>query len=123
MISFKVDDLKFMNAELKTFLDFLKDEEVCDDGVFDSRLVACELITNVLRHDGETALFSGALCGDSVEIFVSSEGGDASFSVRTSLPDVFAESGRGLYIINTLCDGKVKVENGGVKAVVTIRKK
>lgn len=123
MISFKVDDLKFMNAELKTFLDFLEDEEVCEDGVFDSRLVACELITNVLRHEGETALFSGALCGDRVEIFVSSEGGGASFSVRATLPDVFAESGRGLYIINALCDGKVTLENGGVKAEVTVKRK
>ncbi len=52
MITFKVDNLKNMNSELRAFADFLKLNAICDDDVFASRLVSCELITNVIRHGG-----------------------------------------------------------------------
>lgn len=108
MITFEVDNLINMNAALQNFLDFLKSENVCDDVVFDSRLVSCELITNVIRHCGETAQFRGGICGDEIVIAVSSEN-SGGVKVRPVLPDVFAEGGRGLYIINTISGGNIRV--------------
>lgn len=120
MIKFKVDNLINMNTALKDFSDFLKSENVAEDDVFDSRLVGCELITNVIRHCGETACFSGDISGGDIRICVSSES-SSGVLIKPSLPDVFAESGRGLYIINAISDGNIKVV--GNEIIVCIKRK
>lgn len=108
MITFKVDNLINMNSALQSFLDFLKSEHVAEDDVFDSRLVSCELITNVIRHCGEIAFFRGDIDGDRIVIAVSSKS-SKGIPVTPVLPDVFAESGRGLYIVNAICGGDIHV--------------
>ena len=94
MISFRVENLKNMNAQLKAFLDFLRSLDVPEDDVFFSRLVACELIANVLRHGGEAAAFTGELLSDKISITVTAES-QKNVNLTPSLPDVFAENGRG----------------------------
>ena len=121
MITFKVDNLKNMNACLEHFLQFLRSADVSDDDVFDCRLVSCELITNVLRHLGESANFEGALSGDSITISVSSENTDGT-KLPATLPDVFAESGRGLYIVKTISCGNVVSDGCCVKVCIKRRK-
>ncbi len=117
MITFRVDNLKNMNACLKPFLDYLRSADVDDDAVFDSRLVSCELISNVLKHLGETANFEGTINADSIVITVSSESTDGS-KIHADLPDVFAESGRGLYIIKTICRGNIFSDGCSVKVYI-----
>lgn len=120
MISFKVDDLKDMNSFLKLFSDYLERENVDADCVFDSRLVSCELISNVLKHCGKPAHFFGYLNGDDVVIKVHGERTVGVIPAPT-LPDALAESGRGLYIINAVSDGNVSVQ--GNKVTVVIKRK
>ena len=120
MISFKVEQLKDMNSLLKRFSDYLESENVDADCVFDSRLVSCELISNVLKHCGESAHFSGSLVGNEVVITVHGEKETGTIPAPT-LPDALAESGRGLYIINALSGGNVKVH--GNKVTVIIKRK
>lgn len=120
MITFKVDNLIHMDAALREFTDYLQRSDVCEDIVFDCRLVSCELITNVIRHCGEAAFFSGSLSGEGIEIRVSSEnGGDVV--VAPVLPDVFAESGRGLYIVNAICNGEIEVDGNCIRAFIRRR--
>ena len=116
MITFKVDNLKNMNACLKPFLEYLQGLGVDDDVVFESRLVSCELISNVLRHLGEEACFEGTLKGDSKVITVSSESTDGK-NLCAKLPDVFVESGRGLYIIKAICSN-ITSEGCSVKVCI-----
>ncbi len=120
MITFKVENLREMNPSLKDFLEYLQSQNVDEDDVFDSRLVSCELISNVLKHCGETAHFSGFLNGDEIIIKVSGENSFSSIP-KPTLPDVFAESGRGLYIINAVSGGNVTVCGNGV--VVVLKRK
>jgi anti-sigma regulatory factor (Ser/Thr protein kinase) len=119
MITFEVDDLKKMNSALQNFLNFLAGEDVCEDDLFDSRLVSCELITNVVRHCGEIARFSGDKNGNRIVIKVSSKN-TSGCVIKPTLPDVFAESGRGLYIVNTICHGDVKIVGNEIRAVIRI---
>ena len=121
MISFKVDDLQDMNGFLKEFLDYLESENVDADCVFDSRLVSCELISNVLKHCGEAAYFSGALTGEGVVINVHGERSVGVIPPAPTLPEVLAESGRGLYIVNAVSGGNVRVS--GNKVTVIIKRK
>lgn len=113
MITFEIDDIKEMNAELWRFIEYLEGSGVDADSVFDSRLVSCELITNVLRHCGGSALFSGILSDGEITITVCSSSPTGKISVP-DLPEVFAESGRGLYIVNAISGGNVKIAGGNV---------
>lgn len=122
MITFKVSDLKNMNTELKAFADFLRTKDLDDENIFESKLVSCELITNVIRHGGETAEFCGELLPDKIVITVTAEGQEG-FNLFTGLPDVYAESGRGLFIVRSICLGDIeRCENGGLRVYIKRRK-
>ena len=117
MISFKVEDLSDMNASLKEFVDLLESENVDADCVFDSHLIACELISNVLKHCKEAAHFCGYLTGEEVVISVHGESSVGVIPAPT-LPEALAESGRGLYIINAVSGGNVTVQGNEVKVII-----
>lgn len=117
MISFTVENLKNMNAELKAFTEFLHSEGVHDDDIFASRLVSCELITNVIIHGREPAVFTGALSCDGIRITVSA---DSLKGVDLSgrRPDPFAENGRGLYIVRSFISGDIERDGGEVSVFI-----
>lgn len=120
MITFKVDNLKNMKSELQAFTEFLRRAGCDDDEIFAGKLVSCELITNVIRHGGDEAKFTGAIEGDGIIITVTADsfkGVDLSGPV----PDVFAESGRGLYIVKSFCHGEIERGDGGALKVVIKR--
>ncbi len=121
MISFKVDDIKNMNAELRRFIHYLELCNVDEDAVFDSRLVSCELITNVLRHRGGEASFSADISGSEIVITVCSSSPCGRFTVPP-LPEALAESGRGLYIVNAVSGGNVKISEGDVTVIIKINR-
>ena len=113
MITFEVDDLKEMNTELAEFLRYLQGLGVDEDAVFDSRLVSCELITNVLRHCGGSACFSGVFDNGEIVISVRAEKPAGEICVP-DLPSALAEGGRGLYIVNAISGGNVRISGGNV---------
>lgn len=115
MVTFKVDNLKLMNLQLRKFADFLRDNSISDEDVFASRLVSCELITNVIRHSGEAAEFTGELLSDAISITVTAKSLEG-LNVCTDVPDVFAESGRGLYIVR--CFGEIERSDGGLRVSI-----
>ena len=117
MITFKVDNLKNMNAELKSFADFLRLSGADDDDISASKLVSCELITNVIRHGGDEAEFTGTLSGDTIMITVTAES-FKELDICRPAPDVFAESGRGLYIIKSICSDIERGERGEIKVII-----
>jgi len=102
-----------MNSLVDGFAGFLRDSGVSDDAVFAAKLVSCELITNVVRHMGDSAEFCGELLVDCISVEVSSEN-FRNFDLHPDLPDVFSESGRGLYIINSVSDGGVQRSRNGL---------
>jgi anti-sigma regulatory factor (Ser/Thr protein kinase) len=122
MITFEVDNLINMNVALQDFLNYLTQKNVSEDEVFDCRLVSCELITNVIRHCGESAYFKGSLRGGKVFISVSSKNTEG-LEIKPKLPDVFSESGRGLYIINAICGGDMKVVGNEIKVSFNVKEK
>lgn len=122
MVSFKVENLKNMNAQLKAFTDFLRSCDIDENDVFLCRLVSCELISNVIIHGGESADFKGELLDDKISISVTAES-QRDINLTPSRPDVFAESGRGLYIINAVSLNGVNRGEGGELSVFIKRTK
>ena len=120
MITFTIDDIKNINAELNKFLEFLRVCGADDDALFDSRLVSCELITNVLRHCGGRAIFKGSLSGGIIEITVGAENPKGTIRIP-DLPSVLAEGGRGLYIVNAVSKGNVCISDGIVTVKLAVK--
>ena len=119
MMKFAVDNLTEMHRSLQRFVEYLRGAGLDEDDVFNSRLVGCELLTNVIRHCGHTAFFSGDVEGELIVISVSSEGAK-KFELCRGLPDVLAESGRGLYIVNAVCSGNIAFTGDGITARIRI---
>ena len=85
--------------------------------VFNARLVACELLTNAIKYGGGSALFSYSYSQKRVRIAVRSA---APFDPpQASLaPDPAAESGRGLFLVDTLAECREYSDEEGI--IVTI---
>ena len=112
IVTFKVENLKNMTSQLTVFADFLRSRNIPDDDVFLSRLVSSELISNVIRHGGEAAEFSGEILSDRISITVKAQS-QKGVNLTPPVPDVFAENGRGLYIVNSVYIGDIERGSDG----------
>ena len=118
MITFKVDNLKEMSAQLAAFADFLRSSQVSDEDVFLSRLVSSELITNVIRHGGEEAEFKGELLCDKIAISVTALC-QRGIDLNPARPAVLSDGGRGIYIINAVSiNGIERGEHGELRECI-----
>ncbi|MGN1104246.1 MAG: hypothetical protein ACI4QI_05155 [Candidatus Coproplasma sp.] len=117
MIEFEVCEIDEMNGELNKFVKYLQSAKVDDDAVFYSRLVSCELITNVLRHCSGSAEFCAELSDSGVKITVCASKPNGVIAIP-ALPDVLEESGRGLYIVNAVSGGNVFINGGNVTVII-----
>ena len=120
IINFKVDNLKMMRKKLEAFTDFLTEQQVCEDDVFASKLISCELLTNVIRHGGDEADFVGQLSDGEIKITVAADS-LKGVDINGEPPDVFAESGRGLYIVKVFSSGIERGREGEIS--VSIKRK
>lgn len=119
MISFKVENLNSMNASLREFAEFLRERKIAEEDIFASRLVSSELISNCIIHSGETAVFKGEILDGKISITVLSSGAEC-VNLHPVLPDVLAESGRGMYIVKSVCLGEIEREQGGLRVYIKL---
>ena len=119
MITFKVDDLKEMSARLKTFAEDLRAFGVAEEDIFASRLVSSELISNVIIHGGEGAELECELADGKICIRVLSPSFNG-VNLTPPKPDVLQESGRGMYIVRSICLGEIERCNDGVKVFIKL---
>lgn len=121
-MKYEIDDYASLKSVLEYLNNSLAKKGVSDERKFFSKLVVSELVDNVLRHAKERANLELELSGDSVHIKVYSQ--TAFFAPETSvLSDVYAESGRGLFLVDSLCEERKNLEDGGVYVRFCIREK
>ena len=118
MLQFEIKDVTAMQNALADFCTFLSESRVPQERIFDSRLVANELLANVLKHAGEVAWFTGAIKNGLIEVTVRSKNGFYP-TRRSTCSDVYSEHGRGLYLVDSLCVERRLGENGAI--VVTLK--
>lgn len=88
--------------------------------VFDSKLVACELIVNALRHGGGRAYFAYAREEQTIRISVRGET-DFRPPAKSTCSGTNAESGRGLYLVDALSVRREYSAQDGICVVILIR--
>lgn len=108
-----------LNAALAQLDKFLSTQNIADEGIFASKLVMSELVGNVLKHSQGFARFHGELKNGFIELKIYAS--DCFLPPKTSeCSDVFAEGGRGLFLVDSLCFERAYTEDGGVKVLIKL---
>ena len=114
-----VHDIPSLKLAVDALCTFLDERGVAKDQVLDSRLVANELLGNVLKHTQSTAKLTYCIENGHVHITVHS----ASLFIppKTSVcSSVFAEHGRGLYLVDSVSVERTLTDNGGILVKIKI---
>ena len=119
MMNFEIDDFNALKEALHQMCQQLAAEKIPEEIVFCSKLVADELLSNVLQHGGGRAFFAAALEGDEIKLCVR---GTENFRPpeKSTLADVFAESGRGLFLVDSYCTRREFSEREGILVYIKI---
>ena len=110
---FQVQDFNSLQTALDGLCQFLIGWEVGQEKVFDCKLVACELVGNVLKYaNGRAGLRVEILDGVAHLKALS----DCFFELPEKIvcSGLYAESGRGLFLVNALCEGQITAEADGI---------
>ena len=117
---FEIKDYATLQEGIDKLCVFLAQENVPSDCIFDSKLVAYELLGNVLKHaDGKATLYC-----EIKEAFVELKictGVVFSLPKDKVCPDATAEHGRGLFLVNAVCEGRFYEEEDGIRALIEMK--
>ena len=108
---FEIVDVTTMQENILRFCDFLRERNVSPERIFDSRLVASELVGNVLKHAQGIARLHGNVSNEHIEIHVTSTTKFVPPTVSVC-SEVYCEHGRGLFLVDSVCEERVTTENG-----------
>ena len=109
----KIENYISLQTAIANLCRFLQEKEVSEEGVFHSRLVASELLGNVLKHSTGHATLHTAVKNGFVELTVCS-------SVQYTPPkksvcsDEYAENGRGLFLVDAVSVERTMTESGDI---------
>ena len=107
----KIENYTSLKKALDALCEFLLMQEVEEERVFDSKLAACELLGNVLKHSEGSATLHGEVNGGFIELKILS---DLPFlPTEIALPNLFSENGRGLFLTKSVSEG-IEPIHGGV---------
>ena len=120
MIVFKVKDPTALQEALEGLTKFLAEEGISQEKVFDSKLVACELLGNVLRHSQHETGLRGEIKDGHIELKIISK---TTFQLPEKIrcSEIFSEHGRGLFLVNELSEGQVFSETDGIRVRLKIK--
>ena len=118
---FEIDNYNALKEALNSLCTGLTQQDVPKETVYDSKLVADELLSNALRHGGGKAFFSVQVEADVISLSVRSLD---SFRPpeKSILSGRESEHGRGLDIVDALVETRRYSEEGGTSVVSRIRR-
>ncbi len=120
-MQFEIHDYPTMQKSIADFCRFLADFGLSAERIFDCRLVANELIGNVLRHTPGKARLQGDIEDGFVVLTVRSS--VAFMPPKTSnCSDVYAEHGRGLFLVDSVCAERITTDEGDILVRIQIHK-
>ena len=117
---FQVKDYASLQTMLDELCQALTEWHIAQEKIFDCKLIACELVGNVLKYANGQAGLRVELLEGAIRLKALSE-------TYFALPEhivcsgLYAESGRGLFLVNSLCEGRIAAEKDGITAVVKLK--
>ena len=119
-VRFEIKSLTTMQEALERLCEFLIQENIPSGNVFDSKLVVSELIGNVLKHSNGIASLEWGVDGEFIRLKINST---SPFTPpeTSGLPHVYAEHGRGLFLVDSVCEERITTEDGGILVRIKIQ--
>ena len=116
---FEIKDYASLQTALDGLCQLLAEWGVAQEKTFDCKLVACELAGNVLKYGEGKAGLQVRFLGECVQVKALSE---SFFELPENIvcSGLYAESGRGLFLVNSLCDGQIVAEKDGIVAKIKL---
>lgn len=118
MIKLNIETLSALDEALERITEYLNVFDIDGEVVFDSKLVSCELITNVLKHSRAVAKLKVEVGDNTVKIQVENPTNFVP-DFSSHCPDATCESGRGLFLVNSLSE-KVEATEEFICAILKI---
>ena len=115
---FEIENYGSLNRAVEELCAYLLASAVSPDRVFDSKLVAYELLANVSKHTESSATFSGWIEDGFVRLKIVSRHAFCP-AEKGRCPDVFAENGRGWFLVDSVCQERWLEQDGAL--IVKIR--
>ncbi len=120
-MKFEIIGLENLTEAVKEFCDFLSDADICEDLIFNSRLALSELIENTFLHSKiKKANVEGCVNENYIECKVYTDYRPPKESVCSS---VFSEHGRGLFLVDQVCDERTYTDDGAIQIKIKIQSK
>ena len=116
----RIDDRTALKGAMQQLTDFLRAVSASEEGVFHSKLVVSELVGNVFRHSEGGASVSLERTGEFVRLTVRAT---KPFypPEKSTLSDVYAENGRGLFIVDSVCEERTTTPDGEISVRIKIQ--
>ena len=110
-----------LHTVLREISALLNQAGACEEGVFKSKLIVSELVSNVLQHaEGGSANVSCAVRGERAFLTVRSI--PAFFPPQECVcADVYSESGRGLFLVKSYSETCFVSKDGAIYVEVKIK--
>ena len=118
---FEIGDYLSLREAIESVNRVLAERGVPDERVFDARLVVSELVGNVLRHAKTTATLGVEIGGEFLEIHVCSALPFVPPTVSKKA-ELLAESGRGLFLVDSVSEERSCTEDGQICVRIKISK-
>ncbi len=119
MMYFEIDGYNALKQALHRMCEAFIAAHVPEGAVFDSKVVANELLTNALHHGGGRAYFTVERSGNEIRIAVRSEN-EFRPPERSVCSGEDAERGRGLYLVDALASRRIYSEKDGICVILRI---
>lgn len=116
---FDVDGYNALKRALHQMCNDFTEAQIPESAVFDCKLAANELLSNALRYGGGRARFTAVRNGDVIKISVKSAA-DFRPPENSSCSGVEAECGRGLFLVDSVCEARLYSEEEGISVVIRI---
>ena len=117
---FKIENSAALKRAMEEFSAFLIESAVSQESVFDCKLVAYELLGNVLRHAKESAELLGEIDGGFVQLTIKQSGAPFKYQKGT-LPPAQSEHGRGLYLVDSVSAERIILPDGTTVVRIKIK--
>lgn len=116
---FEIDNYTSLRGAMEAVSQLLAERNVASERVFDTRLVISELVGNVLRHAKTSATLGVIFSGECIELRVCSEMPFVPPAVSKKV-EVFAESGRGLFLVDSVSEERTCTKDGEIRVRIKI---
>ncbi len=118
---FEIGDFDALRSALYQVCDVFTRERLPEETVFQTRLVANELLSNVLQHGGGRAFLTVMREGGEIRICVKSTN-EYRPPEKSVCADTLAESGRGLFLVDAYCERRDYSESEGIRVFLRIER-